>query len=107
MTNKIESEDEDCYPRTLREAVEQFMVVDLTESDDEVISQCPPERLDWLHSNFERTITSVCGLTQGNSTLVAACCPDNPHATPHDASRVIMETIRVYFQTGELPPHSK
>lgn len=105
MTENLDDdeEEEDYYPKTLREAVEQFMVVDLTDSDEEVIVQCPPERLDWLHSNFEKSIMLVCGLSKGNRTLITACCPDNPQATPHDASRVIMETVRVYFQTGELP----
>ncbi len=107
MSEEYDEEEEDYYPKTLRDAVEQFLVGDLTDSDEEVIRQCPPHRLDWLHSNFERSIMSSTGLNHGNTTLIAACCPDNPEATAHDASRVIMEAIRVLFQTGEFPPKSK
>jgi hypothetical protein len=100
-----ENEDEDLvyYPKTLHEAVYEFMSLDLTASDEEVITQCPPERLHWLHSNFEREIKSICLLDHNNKDLIANCCPDNPNATADDVSLIIMEAIRIYFQTGEMP----
>lgn len=102
MPNTYDQE-EDTFPKTLCEAVEGFMVLHFTSSDEEVIEQCPPERLEWLHSNFEKQIKSLSGLNSNNIELIKNCCPDNPNASADNASLVIMEAIRVYFQTGQLP----
>lgn len=96
-------EVEDCYPRTLRDAVDCFLSLDLTESDEDVICNTPPERLDWLHANFERSIRRCTGLDAGNTTLIHDCCAEMPNASAHDASRVIMEAVRVLYQTGVYP----
>jgi hypothetical protein len=105
QVDESDGEDEmEIFPQTLSEATDVcFHAILLTESDFEVIKQCPPEKLDWLHSNFERQIQSLSGLSKNNFVLIQSCCPDTSNATAHDASRVIMEALRVYFQTGQPP----
>jgi hypothetical protein len=98
-----EYDNENYHPKTLREAVEEFLTLELTTSDKEAIANCPPERLDWLHSYFKLDLQSICLLDYNNIELIADCCPDNPAATADDASRVIMEAVRVFYQTGEYP----
>jgi|GEM_PF-2458339 len=94
FNDEIEEED-DYYPKTISEAIEGFMCLDLSERDCEIIEECPKKNIDRILSDFEPSIRLVCGFNHGNKKLLEVCGDKNMN--PHDASRVIMLAIWDYF----------
>lgn len=90
----------DELPKTIPEAIECFLSQHLTESDTEIIENATPERLDWLHSNFSRTLDLICKF-EDNPFLREAC--GGKDLSAHEASRALMEHIWRYCQTGVMP----
>ncbi|MCG2688565.1 hypothetical protein L6250_02945 [Candidatus Parcubacteria bacterium] len=98
MSRQIDNE-EDFYPKSIRESIEQFMCLNWSGNDFDYIISCPKDKKERLYANFCPTVKDICGL-EHNYKLRENC--GFVDLSSQKASEIIVDAIWEYFQGKEL-----